>query len=403
MKIGSLSSIHTPNPTEQESQSVTKKTPSIRPTLSVSEVRPGVYFNGTFKVMKISGGDNDEQFSFLVADFTENPFLSADPEAIGFPAHLSQCLLPVTLWDNFAVEARRLNIKVGDFVYLDNLVGRSVNHGNGMTNVVAVLHGDPLTRSFDKFIRIQKENKKIDSQAVRLAQLKESLLSENQIIEAVKPKTEPVAIASEKKKSTKRTFAVSNVTVATTSTSVPFTIPHQDMKFETTSVSGDSLAITTILSVRSFHEDNSKFCVKARILSLSPSSFWEMVRFMCDYCHCTTDLMQFSQSNTCSRCKTICRKTPKFVWVFGIVIEDATGDLAIICADEDAESFLGFPAFNLLEFEEESWLKHIMAIFEQLLNSNQSEHLFCIKSYRVDNEDGTSSLRYRLFNTKMFA
>jgi hypothetical protein len=356
--------------------------------------------------MKVSRNDNDaNQFSLLVSDFTENPFLSADPETIGLPSHLSQCLLPVTLWDNFASEARRLDIKAGDFVVFDNLLGRSIQHSNGETNLVAVLHGDPHTKAVDKFLRIQKENKKIDAQEVRLAQLKASLRSEDQIIEAIKPKVDVSSDSvSAKKQKTKRTFAVKTEPEGEHYMKFPpFEVPQRDKEFTTTRVSGDSLAITTVLSVRSFHEDNSKFCVKARIASLTPSSFWDMARFLCEFCHCTTDLLQFSESMTCSHCKTLCRKNPKYVWVFCMVIEDATGDLAIICADEDAEAFLGCPAFNLMEFENEPWLKHVMSTFERLLQPDQSEHLFCIKSYRVENEDGTSSLRYRLFNTKMFA
>lgn len=383
----------------------------LRPAMTVSEVRHGIYFNGTFKVMKVSDSSGDEmnQFSLIVCDFTENPYLSADPQSIGLPAYLNNSLLPVTLWDNFAEEARRINLKAGDFVYFDNLVGRQVRHENGLCNVVAVLHGDPKVKVLENFIKVVKENKKIDSQAVRLAQLKKTMESEDQILEAVAPKIkealpQTTATVSEqakiKKQQTKRTFAI-KTNESSPLSSEPETISSSS-KFSTTSVGGDSYAVTTILSVRSYPSDNAKFCVKARIVSLGPSNFYEMVRYVCDKCDGTTDIMRFNETKTCSNCRAVNQsQNLKFIWVFCMIIEDATGDLAIIVADEDARNFLGCAAFNLSSPENETKLKQVISIFEQLLSDNESEHLFCIKTYRVDNEDGISNMRYRLFNTKL--
>ena len=238
---------------------VPQRGPPIRSALTVSEVRHGTYFNGIFKVMKISKSSVENQFSLLVCDYTESPFLSSNPELLDLPSYLNQCLLPVTLWDNFAEEAKRLNLKAGCYVYFDNLLGRQIRHEDGTVNVVAVLHGDPKASFLENYIKIQKESKKIESQAIRLEQLKKSLESEQQIIEAVNPKQEqeppkalPVIVS--KKQQTKRTFSIK-----TEQTSV--------RKFTTTSISGDSFAVTTILSVRSFPSDNAKFCVKAKILA----------------------------------------------------------------------------------------------------------------------------------------
>lgn len=384
-----------------------------RPTLTVSEVRHGIYFNGTFKVMSVSekNGEISEEgnkFSLLVCDYTENQFLSADPTTIGLPAYLNQSLLPVTLWDNFADAARRLNLKVGDFVYLDNLLGRQVRHEDGTCNVVAVLHGDPKADHPEKFIRIQPENRKIESQAIRLAQLKKMLESENQILEAVvKVKEEPVVevktskstdIVKVKKQQTKRTFAIK----AQEDTISPHPVTPSASTSISTSVGGDSYAVTTILSVRSFPSDNAKFCVKAKIVVFSPQNFYDMVRFLCSKCGGTTELARFNESNgSCSHCGAMAGASPKFIWVFCMIIEDPTGDLAVIVADEEATEFLGISAFNLTAPENESRLKQVISIFEQLLNYNQTELLFCIKSYRVDSFDGISHLRYRLFNTKL--
>lgn len=387
----------------------------VRPTMTVSEVRHGIYFNGTFKIMKVSDYSGDlNQFSFLVCDYTENPYLTSDPQSIGLPDYLNNSLLPITLWDNFAEEARRLNLKAGDFVYLDNLLGRQVRHENGVCNVVAVLHGDPKVKVLENFIKLVKENKKIDSQAIRLAQLKKTMESENQILEAVAPKIkeEPQLPAAQplpksilavteqakiKKQQTKRTFAIKAPEPSLLSSE------PEPSKFSTTSVGGDSYAVTTILSVRSYPSDNAKFCVKARIVSLSPSNFYEMVRYVCDKCEGTTDLLRFHETQTCSHCQAAVNQSQniKFIWVFCMIIEDATGDLAIIVADEDARHFLGCAAFNLSSPENESKLKQVISIFEHLLSDNESEHLFCIKSYRVDNEDGISNMRYRLFNTRL--
>lgn len=394
-----------------------------RPTMAVSEVRQGIYFNGTFKVMKISErqpSDELNQFSFLVCDYTENPFLSADPTAVGLPAHLNQCLLPVTLWDNFAETAKKLNLKAGDFVYLDNLLGRQVRHNDGTCNIVAVLHGDPKAKYPENFVKIQKENRKIESQAVRLAQLKKLLESENQILEAVvkvkeEPKVKIETAASSavktKKQQMKRTFAIKsesvkdNIISTTATKSINITTNANSSNSRTsitTTIGGDSFAITTILSVRSFPSDNAKFCVKTKITVFSPQNFYDMVRFYCKKCEGTTELARFNESNgICSHCKTVTRKDPEFIWVFCMVIEDPTGDLAVIVADQDATDFLGIPAFNLTAPENDPRLKQVISIFEQLLNSNQSELLFCIKSYRVESDEGISHLRYRLFNTKL--
>lgn len=415
MKIGFNYELLPSNNNNTSTTTIT--TAATRPILSVSEVRHGIYFNGNFKVIKIvtNQSDNSEidhqnqnqnQFSMLICDYTENPFLSCNPETIGLPSHLNQCLLPVTLWDNFADEARRINLKAGDFVYLDNLLGRQIRHQTGEVNIVAVLHGDPKVKQIEKFIRIQRENKKIESQAIRLEQLKKSMESEKEIIEAINPIVKDQVIETkvnkgERLKQKKRTFAVS---VKTEKKNNQSNQNIRNFKFITTKISGDSLAISTILSIRSYPTDNAKFCVKARIVSLIPELFYDMVRYICEFCQFSTILSNFLETNSCSNCKVTCETgNPKFIWVFAMVIEDETGDIPMILAEEDAEEFLGFSAFDLTAPENSAQLTHAMSVFEQLsLHSNQSEHLFCIKSYRVDNENGVSHLRYRIFNTKMF-
>lgn len=394
------------DPAQLDQTAVISKGPRIRATLSVSEVRHGIYFNGTFKVMKVSESSDPNQFSLLVCDYTENPFLSSNPELLNLPKYLDQSLLPVTLWDNFAEEARRLNLKPGDFVYFDNLLGRQVRHEDGTVNVVAVLHGDPKATNLENFIKLQRESKKIESQATRLAQLKQSIESEQEIVEAVKPKVEPVlppksAVITIKKQQTKRTFAIKktasdNIITATAPTSA------DSCNFVKTFVGGDSFAITTILSVRSFPADNAKFCVKAKIVALSPASFYEMVRYVCHRCNFTTKLTQFIEESKCQHCDALPPNDPKFIWVFSLVIEDATGDLALIVADEDGSHFLNCPAFNLATPGNEEKIEKLTLNFGKMLTvENQPENLFCIKSYRVNADDGLSHLRYRLFNTKL--
>lgn len=390
--------------------------------MSVGEVRNGVYFNGVYKIIKISDAAENEsnQFSLLVCDYTENPFLQCNPKLLGLPAHLSNCILPVTLWDNFAEEAKRLKLKIGDYIYFDNLLGRQVVHSNGVVNLVAVMHGDPKAKITEKIMKVQKEGKRIESQAIRLAQLKQTIMeSEDQIIEAVKPKikhepkgqqkppqqaqqVQPSRISTQqqqvksKKQQTKRTFAIK------TESEISSPIEFQSQKITTTSVGTDSYAITTILSVRSFPADHAKFCVKARIVSIGSSSFYEMVRYYCNSCNCTTDLTRFAETLKCSSCQIECSNLdPKFIWVFTLLIEDPTGDLVIIAADEDASEFLKCPAFNLYDPKEDEKVKQVSSIIEQLLCNDQSEHLLCIKSYRINDEDGMSHLRYRLFNTKL--
>ena len=430
MKIGvnAISSQYPPVIDGKTSEVNPIRTAKIRPTLTVAEVRHGVYFNGTFKIMKLSeraeNQSQSNQFSLLICDYTENPFLTSDPEVLGLPSYLSNCLLPLTLWDNFAEEAKRLNFKAGDYVYFDNLLGRQVIHANGTVNVVAVMHGDPKVKFMENFINVQKEGKKIESQATRLAQLKQTIFeSEDQIIEAAKPKIkeepiaqpvqlvqsqvqvqEPLRVSTQqqqqqqqvkrKKQQTKRSFAIKSEPEGESQC--------QTCKITTTSVGSDSYAITTILSVRSFPADHAKFCVKARIVSIGSASFYEMIRYHCSTCNCTTGLTSFVETFTCSHCQVECSTSePKFIWIFTILIEDPTGDLVVIAADDDAAEFLKCPAFNLCDPKETEKVKQVSSIIEQLLNYDQSEHLFCIKSYRVENEDGISHLRYRLFNTKL--
>ena len=107
-------------------------------------------------------------------------------------------------------------------------------------------------------------------------------------------------------------------------------------KIITTSVGSDSYAITTILSVRSFPADHAKFCVKARIAQIGTLSFYEMVRYLCNNCNCTTDLTNFVETSTCSNCQKNVPRLNRNSFGFTLLIEDATGDLAVIVADEDA-------------------------------------------------------------------
>ncbi len=63
---------------EKESLPVVSK-PSIsipRPTFLVKDVKNAVFFNGNFKIAKISQTDRSDQFSMLVTDYTENFLLS---------------------------------------------------------------------------------------------------------------------------------------------------------------------------------------------------------------------------------------------------------------------------------------------------------------------------------------
>lgn len=411
---------------------------ALRPTLTVSEIRNGMFFNGTFKVIKISENESgvNNQFSLLVCDYTENPFLSADPTVLQLPAYLNQSLLPVTLWDNFADEARKLQLKDGDFVYFDNLVGRQVRHTDGSTKILAVLHGDPKAKNLEeKFIRIQKDAKKIaliESQAVRLEQLKQSLASEDLILKAASAaatiaKPSPSnSVLKVKKLQTKRTFAIKkeeeekneavegekekinlNEKIDTISSTNENDIANVSIQpLVTTSIGGgDSFAVTTILSVRSYPADNSKFCIKARVVLIYPSqSLYEAVRFVCGDCGKTTPLPEFRElDQKCSLCnKSVTEGAQnRFIWVFCVVLEDATGDLPVIVAEEDAVDFLGIPAFNLYDPENESKINQVSSIFKTLVELEE-EQLFCIKSYRVNHpSDNSSSIRYRLFNTNL--
>lgn len=53
----------------------------------------------------------------------------------------------MTIWDNFASYAVNvLKLKVGDYIFLDNLLGKSnqnVDSSTGEMSIVAILHGDP--------------------------------------------------------------------------------------------------------------------------------------------------------------------------------------------------------------------------------------------------------------------
>lgn len=386
-----------------------------RPTLTICEVRQNIFFNGYFKILKTSDDSKDGQISYIICDYTENSLLSSNPDSIGFPSHLGQCLLPVTLWDNFAIEARRLDLKSGSYVFIDNLVGRLLRHSNGNVNIVAVLHGDPKAPP-SKFIKVLQPNdpmiKRLEDQATRLAQLKTAVVSEQNIMAAVNqpPSNQPevVDIVNIKRKA-KSTFSVSKSTQNTETTSSSSDAASDSSlsnssEFNTTKIDAeeDSVAITTILSARSYPGDNSKFCVLAKINTLLPSEVWTIVRFICGSCKFGTELNRFIDNRCCLKCNAP-ENTPnsRFIWVFGIIIEDATGDLPIIVADEDAVKFLGTEAFDMIAPENSERTKAIINVFAALLDSSDTEHLFCIKSYRVE-ADGISTLRYRIFDTRMF-
>ena len=122
----------------------------------------------------------------------------------------------------------------------------------------------------------------------------------------------------------------------------------------------------------------------------------------CEACASYTELGVFKHQGKCASCpaRDSCNR---WIFVFGLVLDDGECDLPVIVAAEDAEHFLGFGAdeFAAAEGQEEALLERVISQV-QLLQSSTAEHLFCLQSYRVG-EGGESSLRYRLLQTRMHA
>lgn len=321
---------------------------------------------------------------------------SGTPEAADFPSHLRQCLLYTTLWDSFAAEARRLRIQAGNYVYLNNLVGRPITNDNGKTYITAVMHGDKAAKAGDR-VRIvlptDSEAKEIEKRAIRQQQLQQFVDEREKVFEMAEQ-------AHQQQEERERRARLAAETAASSVSNVPF---------ECTQIGGEGIVITNVLSVRSFPEDNAKFCVKARALSLFPGNMDNFVRFLCGDCQRSTELTVFASHRTCMHCGVPENyANGRFIWLFGIVLEDATGDLPAIVADDDAEELLGCPAALLAYPGAEATIARVHSALKKLLENGRRdmsdphrENLFCLKSYRVDTA-GVSGIRYRIFNTRMF-
>jgi hypothetical protein len=413
-----------------------------RPFVTVSEVRPRSFFKGVFKIAKFSlpSSHSGEQLTMLVTDFTENELLSSTPEAINLPGYLAKCLLPVTLWDNFASQAVKLSFQAGDYIYLDNLAGKMVRHDDGTANIMAVLHGaEGVDESY--FVQLAARAgalpssnphvKRIEDQHARLRQLKEFSAAGSQIAAAAEErntvigyeaegaivrvsKTEPFgkAIPSSPAKSSPTKPQQSPGTPSRART-VPVPVPvSKPDPFVTTRV-GDRIAITTTLAARSYPEELAKFCIKGKVVAMFPVNIYNTVRFVCGVCSASMELLDYRNGKrVCSKCQNRGHERDRFIWVFGLVLEDPTGDLTVILADEDAEEFLGVAAADITRTENFPLLERLQRTLEELVDSRNRpvddptrEHLFCIQSYRILGQDPQhliSGMRYRVCSTRMY-
>lgn len=400
------------------------------PRLDIGDIKPHVFFSGVYKILHIYKPAADNQRTLLICDYTENELIDIDVSRYNLPEYMTKAALPLTVWDNFAAEVDQLKIESEDFVYFDNLTTKMTRNSDGTSTLTASLHGDPNVHA-GKCVRLvqrhgtksdRPEVQRIEAQRSRLVQLKEIGAAASQIADLAQQYLEPPKVVSPGKPKTEPAAEVSSSVVKVKGPKRRKTIiPHSKAiindvplpgAFGNTHVNVDGISITNILAVRSYPADVAKFCIKARVLAIFPGDVVNYVRFICGNCDASSELGKYAESGrVCCNCKSnIEHENDKFVWVFGIVIEDPTGDLPIIVAEEDAEHFLGCPAGDLTLPENGSLvnrfqksLTDLIATAELPVDQPSRENLFCLKSYRVQNTaTGLSCIRYRLCNTSLY-
>ncbi len=346
-------------------------------------------------------------------------------------------MIKVTLWDENAVAIRRARPQPGNVLFLENVMAKVARHQDGSSFLEAVQHGDkdskPKVRILgDSEMPVKKLNQRAEQltslSGVDASQLAK-IVAESEITSAsnsvstsasstsvsnsvsTKLANTPAPKSPTKQSPTKSpikyrplpsTAAPSMPTINT----APITpvlsaaqIPRQMASAYTTSIDDSGIKISSILEVRAYPSEHAKFCVRAHLSCIFPPGEWSIVRVQCTACAQFTQLDHFQQRRQCHHCSAT-DTCNRWIFVFGLLLDDGECDLPVIVAAEDAEHFLGFSAAEFGSSEDLNGLLQRLITQLELLKNPAQEHLFCLQSYRAV-EDESTAIRYRLLQTRM--
>ncbi len=333
-------------------------------------------------------------------------------------------MIHVTLWDAKASAIASLQARPGSILFLENVKSKISRTADGSSYLEAVQHGDQDSTS--PKVRLLKDSegaaRKLNQRAEQVTILNE--LDVNHLAQVVEPTaaaataTTPTASPTKKpkEKSPVKYRQLDDLSGFTASPPVPADsmakatpvlstsqIPRQMASSYTTFIDEVGAKISSLLEVRAYPSEHAKFSVRAHVSALLPqhssSQRGRLVRVQCGACAAFTELGVFRGRRQCGACsgRDTCNR---WIFVFGLLLDDGECDLPVIVAAEDAEHFLGFSAAEFAEGNEEDTLHRVIKQIE-LLREDRQEHLFCLQSYRVSAEEDSTCIRYRLIQTRM--
>lgn len=306
--------------------------------------------------------------------------------------------MQVTLWDEHAVDARKLKIGEDSYVMLTNVIAKiHRNSMSGLSTLEAILHGNQSGKMSGS-IKILRDSesfvKQIRNQEAGFSNLQE--IDEESIIEAVEKKSPIKAQLEVNATSPIKSQSAINASLAKIGS--PDRVkkqPKLDAAVRTV-IDESKVLVSTLLAVRAFPADHGKFCVRARCVDFFPEDAWSYIRAQCKNCFGYTELGLMRQAHQCAQCGAEGSFVKRYIMVFGLMLVDDTSDLPVIVAEEDAEHFLGMRVDP-----DARCLDEISTKLIALLNDPSASHLFCLQSYRVTLSANESALRYRLLSTRL--
>lgn len=369
-----------------------------RELVTIHSLKPNMYFDIVLEVLlKINNNNNLSSISspfaanngklgqicLLATDYTKNNLINIDSEYYKlFPSEeYSNMVLHCTFWDNFAHLA--LTLEPGDIIHLVNMHSQLLeplnssifnSFSSSSSGLVAVMHGD---REGGMLIESIHSNPRPHSPSLNKGQL-QKISKESNLAHTLLQRKERI-----------RQKIQANLDAISASTLNPTKI---EWNYDT---------ITSIETIKTFPEENNKFLIRGKIIDHSPKKFEDFSRLCCSNCFTTilpssttAPSTSLYKNKSCSKCQG----PSSFIFIFSLVIDDGTDDLAIIICFEDAIKFFnGITAVNLALYP--NILSYIKTAIETLEKSSIPS-LFCIKSYKIVNQvTGESEMRYRVFDT----
>lgn len=313
---------------------------------------------------------------------------------------VKQSLLKVTLWDEHAMDAQKLKIGEGSHVMLTNVIAKMYrNTTTGYSTLEATLHGNQNGQQTGA-VKILRDSepivKQIRNQESGFHDLQN--IKEESIIEAIeKEKTQQITLQKTPTKSPMKSPAKSaSLAKIGSPDQSRKKIPKLDVSVRTV-IDESKVLLSTLLAVRAFPADHGKFCVRARCVDVFPLDAWSYIRAQCGSCNGYTELGLLRHFHQCAECGAEGAFASRYIFVFGLMLDDGTSDLPVIVAEEDAEHFLGIRVEP-----SEACLQEISFRLVSLMNDTSISHLFCLQSYRVSiSGSNESALRYRLLRTRL--